>query len=180
MRIVVSGTHASGKSTLIADFAGRHPDFEVFGDPYEFLDDAPAEPDAATFAAQFTLSVERLLDHDGGAVIAERGPLDFLAYLEALQQLGRPTRGGAPSARMIERTAAAMATVDLLVLLPLNERDRIEIAAEEDPELRLAMNDALLEFADDSELIGGVTVVEITGDPASRLAQLEFAIAGSR
>ena len=35
MRIVISGTHASGKSTLIADFASRRPEFEVFPDPYE-------------------------------------------------------------------------------------------------------------------------------------------------
>lgn len=180
MRIVVSGTHASGKSTLIADFAGRHPDFEVFGDTYEFLDDAPDEPDAATFAAQFAISVERLLEHDGGNVIAERGPLDFLAYLEALEQLGRPTRGGAPTARMLERAASAMATVDALVLLPLNTRDRIEIAPEEDPELRDAMNDALLEFADDPTMIGDATVVEITGDPSARLAQLESLIVGRR
>lgn len=180
MRIVVSGTHASGKSTLISDFARRHPEFEVFDDPYEFLDEAPAEPDAATFAAQFAISVDRLLDHDGGQVIAERGPLDFLAYLEALEQLGRRTRGGAPTSRMVELTAAAMAKVDVLVLLPLNDRDRIEIASEEDPELRFAMNDALLDFADDSTLTSGATVVEITGDQASRLAQLESAIAGLR
>lgn len=177
MRIVVSGTHASGKSTLIADFAQRHPDFEVFADPYEFLDDAPAEPDAATFAAQFAISAERLLDHDDGSIIAERGPLDFLAYLDALEQLGRRTRGGTPPLHMVERAAAAMARVDVLVLLPLNGRDQIEISEEEDPELRGAMNDALLDLADDSTLTGAATVVEITGDPASRLAQLEAEIA---
>lgn len=32
MRIVVSGTHASGKSTLVSDFAVRHPDFVVLPD----------------------------------------------------------------------------------------------------------------------------------------------------
>ena len=32
MRIVVSGTHASGKSTLISDFALRHPEFTVLPD----------------------------------------------------------------------------------------------------------------------------------------------------
>ena len=42
MRIVVSGTHASGKSTLISDFALRHPEFVVLPDPFEALDDALA------------------------------------------------------------------------------------------------------------------------------------------
>jgi AAA domain len=176
MRIVVSGTHASGKSTLISDFAGRHPDFEVFGDVYELLDDAPDEPDAATFAAQFVISAERLEDHDGGQLVVERGPLDFLAYLEALERLGRPTRGGTPTQRLLDRAAAAMAGVDVVAVLPLNDRDLIEVSADEDLELRVAMNDALLDYVD-TDLIGAASVVEITGDPSDRVAALEAAIA---
>lgn len=173
---MVAGTHASGKSTLIADFVAAHPEFEVFGDVYELLDDAPDEPDAATFAAQFVLSAERLEGHDGAQLIVERGPLDFVAYLEALQRLGRPTRGGSPTQRMLERAAAAMAGVDVLVVLPLNDRDRIEVSADEDLELRTAMNDALLDYVD-ADLIGAASVVEITGDASQRLAALEEAVA---
>ncbi|MFC4138171.1 MULTISPECIES: hypothetical protein [unclassified Microbacterium] len=35
MRIVVSGTHASGKSTLIDAFAAEHPEYRVLPDPFE-------------------------------------------------------------------------------------------------------------------------------------------------
>lgn len=177
MRIVVSGTHASGKSTLLADFAGRHPDFEVFDDPYELLDAAPAEADAATFTTQFAISAARLRQHDGGHLIAERGPLDFLAYLEALARLGRGAVDRATTRQLFLDTSAAMDEVDVLVLLPLNGRDHIEIADEEDPELRQAMNDILIELADDPDLIGGATVVEIVGDPAARVRRLEAALA---
>ena len=34
MRIVVSGTHASGKSTLIADFLAARPEYLSLGDPF--------------------------------------------------------------------------------------------------------------------------------------------------
>ncbi|MFB7892470.1 hypothetical protein ACFC1I_09755 [Microbacterium sp. NPDC056044] len=175
MRIVVSGTHASGKSTLIGDFSAMHPEFEVLPDPYELIDGAGDEPDAGLFLAQLGISARRLLEVERGArVVAERGPLDFLAYLAALDALGRPSRGGR-SIRALELTVAAMAHVDLLVVLPLS-RD-IHAPDDEDPELREAMDDALLELTEDPDLVGGARVLEVSGEPAHRLAQVEAAIA---
>lgn len=178
MRIVVSGTHASGKSTLIGDLSVAHPAFDVLPDPYELIDAASDEPDAGTFLAQLGISARRLHELPPGArVIAERGPLDFLAYLDALEALGRPTRTGGYRARAAEATAEAMARVDLLVLLPLTESDRILVPDDEDPELREAMNEALLELADDPDLVGDAEVLEVVGDPASRVAQVQAAMA---
>ncbi|WP_116950968.1 AAA family ATPase [Jiangella endophytica] len=176
MRIVISGTHGSGKSTLVSDFATAHPGFEVFADPFELIDAAGDEPDAETFFAQLLLAAERLGELSPGTrVIAERGPLDFLAYLDALEALGRPTRSPGLFRRGLARTAEAMAHVDLLVLLPLAPRDGIEVPADEDLELRDAMNDALLELADDTQLTGAAEIVEITGDRSARLAHLDDA-----
>jgi len=176
MRIVVSGTHASGKSTLIGDFSATHPGYEVLSDPYELLDEAGDEPAAGMFLAQLGISARRLTEFENGAkVIAERGPLDFLAYLTALDELGRPSRPGGHPARAVDLTVAAMAHVDLLVLLPLG--GDIRVPEDEDPELREAMDDALLELSDDPDLLGGTRVIEVTGDPNSRLAQVESAIA---
>ena len=76
---------------------------------------------------------------------------------------------------VVEVTVAAMAHVDLLVLLPLG--GDIRVPEDEDPELREAMDDALLELSDDPDLLGGTRVIEVTGDPNSRLAQVESAIA---
>lgn len=175
MRIVVSGTHASGKSTLVSDFSAMHRGYEVLPDPYELVDAAGDEPDAGLFLAQLGASARRLLEFGRGArVIAERGPLDFLAYLTALDGLRRPSRTGGHPSRAVEVTVAAMAHVDLLVLLPLNRE--IRVPDEEDPQLRAAMDDALLELADDPDLVGDVRVIEVTGDPASRLAQLSDAV----
>ena len=174
MRIVVSGTHASGKSTLIADVALRHPEWEVLPDPFELLDDASDGPSAAIFAAQLRLSADRLIDETAPDLIAERGPLDFLAYLLAWAELS----GGDLDEQVREQaaalTVAAMRTVDVLVVLPLAARDAIHVSADEHLELRAAMNDVLLELLDDPELVGDHLLVrEITGTPAERVAAVE-------
>lgn len=178
MRVVISGTHGSGKSTLIGDFASSHRDWTFLPDPYEFVDAAEEIPGASVFFAQLRMSAARLHEPVADSTMAERGPLDFLAYLHALDALGR--RGG--SAGLLERgsllTTRAMTAVDLLVLLPLNNTDPIEIGADEDPALREAMDMSLLELADDPDLIGTARVVEITGDRAQRLTLLNEAIDG--
>ena len=172
MRIVVSGTHASGKSTLISDFAARHRDFVVLPDPFESIDETWDEPGAAMFAAQLGVAARRLLDYGpGDEVIAERGPIDFLAYLGAL--------GSEPSDRVWELAAEAMRRVDLLVVLPLVSPDSIPVSADEHPALRAAMNDELLDLVDDPDLVAEATVIELTGAPPDRLAALERAVAGA-
>jgi predicted ATPase len=174
MRIVVSGTHASGKSTLIADFADRHPDYLVLPDPYELIDERWDAPGPAMFAAQLQLSAARTRVLAVGAdVIAERGPLDFLAYLIALDD--------APSdaevlARATALTRAALAAVDLLVVVPLAAG--IVAGEDEHPRLRRAMDAALLDLVDDGEAIGDhPAVLEVAGDRAARLHALERAVA---
>lgn len=172
MIIVVSGTHASGKTSLIDGFTSAHPDVEVLPDPYELLYDTPAG--GGSFFAQLLLTCERLLEADGkSSVIAERGPLDFLAYLAALETLGRPEWVPELFRRGVDLCREAMTVVDLLVVLPLNPADRIYVPNDEDPELRDAMDEALLELIEDSDLTGSAAVVELCGTPNERLAQLE-------
>lgn len=174
MRIIVSGTHASGKSTLISDVTLRHPGFTVLPDPFELLDDASDAPSPAMFTAQLRLSADRLTEETATDVIAERGPLDFLAYLLALAELsGRPLDDGVRE-RAVTLVVAAMRTVDVLVVLPLTARDPIHVSDDEHLELRETMNDVLLELVDDPDLVGGHLLVrEITGTPAERLAAVE-------
>lgn len=179
MRIVVSGTHASGKSTLISDFALRHPEFAVLPDPFELVDEAGDVPSAALFASQLRISADRLTDDTAGEhLIAERGPLDFLAYLIALSELSGSPLDEPLLERATARSAEALQTIDVLVVLPLTADDRIHVGSDEHLELRAAMNDSLLDLIDDPDLVGErLTVAEITGEPVARLAALE-AVAG--
>ncbi|MFF2371275.1 AAA family ATPase [Agromyces sp. NPDC058110] len=178
MRIVVSGTHASGKTTLIDDLVAAHPEFERLGDPFELVDDALDEPDASTFFEQLVSSARRLMtDAAGRTIVAERGPLDFLAYLGALVELRRGGRSSSLFERGFAIAAEAMRRVDLLVVLPLHHRDAVPVGDDEDLELRAAMDVALLELVDDPDLVGDhVRVIEVSGDWAARLAAVERAL----
>ncbi|MFL6168806.1 MAG: AAA family ATPase [Ornithinibacter sp.] len=178
VRIVVSGTHATGKSTLVSDLAAALPGYEQLPDPFELVDDDVEPAGAESFVAQLHLAAERLVELPAGAhVVAERGPLDLLAYLMALADLGRATVTPATFAVLQELAAAAMAHVDLLVVLPLSPDDGIRVPADEDPELRDAMDARLLELLDDDQLVRPVTrVVELTGTPGQRLTALLGAI----
>lgn len=173
VRVVVSGTHGSGKSTLISDFTMNHRAWRILPDPYEEVDLANDIPGAATFFEQLRSSALRLLEPQAAPVIAERGPLDFLAYLHASAELGRPGEHAAGFERGVALTRRAMEGVDLLVLLPLNLQDTIDIAADEDLELRAAMDQSLLELAEDLELTAGAEVVELVGSREERRASLE-------
>ncbi len=181
MRIVVSGTHGSGKSTLISDFAETHPGFVVLPDPYELIDGSLDEPDGGTYFAQLESSAERLLEWPVDVdLIAERGPLDFLAYLDALDTLARPTRSASLFRRGLARVIDTAGRIDVLVVLPLYPGSGMDVPAGEDRELRVAMDAALLELADDPELVADAEVVEITGAAQRRLEQLEAAVAAVR
>ncbi|MGP3536009.1 AAA family ATPase [Microbacterium sp. RD1] len=179
MRIVVSGTHASGKSTLISDFSLRHPEFTVLPDPFELVDETIDAPGAALFASQLRIAAGRLSNEaPDGDLIAERGPLDFLAYLLARAELTGVSLDSEFLQRASALTTAALTTVDVLILLPLAPSDAIDVGDDEHPELRAAMNDVLLELADDPSLVGDhLTIAEITGRPAARLAALEAVLA---
>lgn len=177
MRIAVSGTHGSGKSTLVDDFLARHPEFIHEPEPYTWLEDVEPfsdEPTADDFHRQLELSVERLTKYERGArVIAERSPIDFLAYLLALQDLGRAARDCERIAAAAELAATGMAHLDLLVVLPLHGTEA------EDPDLREAMHDRLLDLIATDEyalLTNGPRILEISGTPPQRLRALEDAL----
>lgn len=178
MQIVISGTHASGKSTLISDFVMRHAEFEQLPDPFELIDEIWDQPGVAMFTAQLRIAASRLIPEGQRPAhllrIAERGPIDFLAYLVALEEIGRANVNDALFSSARSSTIAAMSCVDLLVVLPLTADDPFEPGVEEDRELRSAMNDALLDLVDDPELIGDrTTAVEIFGDPDQRCSSLQ-------
>src|SRR6218665_1970880 len=125
MRIAVSGTHGSGKSTLIGAFSERHQEYTTLGDPYEVT---RGSADVDAFIEQFHVAARRLQRLSPGRdVMLERCPVDFLAYLDAWQTLGRPGGAARSIPELYDIAAHAMASVDLLILLPLSEAHRIPL-----------------------------------------------------
>lgn len=181
MRIVVSGTHASGKSTLVSDFALRHPEFAVLPDPFDLVDESWDSPSVALFAAQLRISAARLDPGEAADnLIAERGPIDFLAYLLALDDATGISNSEELLERAFEMTREGLAFIDVLIVLPLNTWDEMAPGADEHVALRDATNDILLDLIDDSDLVGErAKVLEITGDRSRRLAALEAFVIGA-
>lgn len=168
------------------DFLSVHRDYAHEPEPYEWLEvygeAFAAEPDAGSFYRQLEVSVDRLTNYAvGSRVIAERSPLDFLAYLLAQNDLGRSARDCELIATAAELAAAGIGHLDLLVVLPLNDVDRIVAPLSEDLELRESMNDCLMEIVstDPYALLTQMKprVVEIHGTPRQRFLELERIVA---
>lgn len=162
MRIVISGTHRVGKSTLIEALAEALPRHEVVDEPYRLLEDDGHEfsdpPTVEDFEAQLARSFVALEDEDGADVIFDRGPVDLVAYLMALGE----------DHGWHDRVAAAVATLDLIVLVPIEEPDRIAVARHEDLDLRASVDAHLRALLAELD----VAVVEVHGDVAARVAQV--------
>jgi len=180
VKIAITGTHGSGKSTLVEDFLAAHPEYAFEPEPYETLSEAGEAfsdpPTIADFVRQLEHSVERLDAHaDDGNVIFERCAVDFLAYLEVL---GWGANLDAFDTRSVTELAEdAIATLDLIVFLPLPPGDAMRA---ERPALQRAVDRELGSILRDDSLsllaAGGPRVIEATGTPPQRLAALERAV----
>src|SRR5689334_17848496 len=97
MRIAISGTHCSGKSSLIEAFLDQYPHFWHEVEGYEALEQLhgecfSSEANAEDLFRQFAYCIERLGAYEPGAnVVFERSPFDYVAHLQALVQLRRDT-----------------------------------------------------------------------------------------
>lgn len=176
MRIAVAGTHCSGKTTLIDDFVEAHPEYRAEPEPYDLLlelgEEFPAEPSSEDFLRQLEAGLGQwsaLRRYE--RVICERSPYDFLAYLRALADLGRDETGSFETAREWVRDAGPL--FDLIVYLPIGRPSTVSAPADEDPELRAAMDECLGNILVDNAfglLDGGAPALCVaTGSPAARL-----------
>jgi len=172
MRVAVSGTHGVGKSTLIDEFLRRHPEFVHEPEPYAVMvedlgEEFSAEPSVEDFRRQLEFNIERLSQHAPGEnVIYERCPVDFLAYVHALD------RNSAEA--LVEPVSEAMQHVDLVLYLPF------EGTSEEFPKLQRAVDRGLSSiFRDDEFGIMSSTnaiIIEAEGPTDHGLRTLETAI----
>jgi hypothetical protein len=186
MRIAVSGTHCTGKTTLIDAFLIAHPDFAHEPEPYTVLvedygEDFSSEPCADDFLRQLEFNVDRLRQYQlGERVIYERCPVDFLAYILALKDLQRDTGASRLSDTALGIVVQAIHYLDGIVFLPLDDVEPIEMPDSEDPELRSAVDSRLLRIFTSDEFAfvssGGPIVLEVRGTTAQRLRMLEDAM----
>ena len=186
MRVAVSGTHCCGKTTLIDQFLLAHPDFAHEPEPYIVLQEDygevfAAEPSAEDFYLQLEFNIDRLRRYRfSERVIFERCPIDFLAYMLALNDLRRDEETTGLVEKSLGMVKGAIELLDLIVFLPLSDMDGNVISDSEDPELRTAVDNRLVGILSDDDFnlftSRRPVVLEVDGSTAQRLRKLEGAL----
>lgn len=169
MRIAISGTHRTGKSTLAEDLAVTLRDHVVAGEPYhEMAEDGypfSHPPTLEDFEAQLEYSLASLNDREPN-VVFDRCPVDFLGYLSAHDDADRFDADG-----WLPRVRAAVRTLDLVVFVPIEAVDPIvRSVSDEDEELRAKVDEELRRIWLDDPFDLVVDVLEVEGAPYRRVS----------
>jgi hypothetical protein len=176
VRVGISGTHGTGKTTLAGALCARLPGHAVADEPYYLLEEQGYEfgfpPSPEDYRALLACSLRSLTASQlPPGVVFDRTPLDYLAYLAAT--------GADPVAEADTATLRpAFARLDLLVITPVTAETERALPAAEMPGLRSRMNDALLELVYDDPLDAwpDIPVLELTGPLDRRLTAVLTAL----
>jgi AAA domain len=176
MRIGISGTHGTGKTTLAEALCVRLPGHVTADEPYYLLEEEgyefeypPSLDDYRALLARSLRSLTAPLQLPG--VVFDRTPLDYLAYMVAT---------GANASREADTPAvrSALASLDLISITVITPGTERLLPTPELPELRSEMSEALLElvYADPLDVCGDVPVLELDGPLDDRLAAVLAAL----
>ena len=167
MRIAVSGSHGTGKSTLVRELASHLAGYESVDEPWHLLDadghvfaDPPAGDD---FIALLDHAAALSARHATRDILFDRSAVDYLAYLAAVSP-------ELVHAEHIVTTADALATMDLVVLVPVERPDRVEAA--EAPKLRRRVDQVLHEMLVERAWPFSARVLEVSGSVDDRMQQV--------
>ena len=173
MRIAISGTHFSGKSTLIANLLKCFPNFTSVEEPYLLLEEQGYEfsnpPSVEDFEQQLDFSVRCIMESSNNTFF-DRCPIDCLAYALAI--------GEVDIDNWIQKMERAVQLLDLIVFLPIEDRDRIPIPISEDLELREKVDENLQEILlnDSLGILNDVEVIEAMGSIEKRMRMVKAKI----
>jgi len=171
VRIAFSGAHATGKSTLVGELAGRLPDYFVVEEEYYAATASgivfAADPSPDDFGLLLRRSCSIVKTSAGPDLLFDRCPVDYLAYLSV-----RGAHHPSVMAGRVERAMAAMARIDLVVFVPIERPDRIAVGEDEHPRLRRRVDVALREILLGDSWGFGKPVIEVSGTPDDRAIQV--------
>jgi predicted ATPase len=168
MRIAISGTHRSGKTSLLEALGARLPKYECVEEPYAALVEDGFEfshpPSLEDFEAQLEWSLARL-DEGDSDVLFDRCPADVLAYIAEHEDADTFDLDA-----WLPRVRAALETLDLIVFVPLESPDRIAFPpADDEPASRSSVDAQLREILVEDSYGFGAEVLEVQGKLEQRL-----------
>ena len=163
MRIAVTGTHKTGKTTLAEALSMVLPSYKTMPEPYHQLEEEGYEfsqmPGLEDFEQQLELSIKQICDR-GEDIIFDRCPMDLLAYItshEAAEMFDEE--------KWLPEIRNAMDQLDLIVFVPIETPDIIDATEDELPELRSSVDETLRDIIYDYH----PNVIEVSGTVPARL-----------
>jgi len=183
MRIVVSGTHFVGKSTLIEDFINVHPEYKSEIEPYYKLQDEKTmelslEPSVESLLEQLDYSIDQIntLSNERN-IIFDRCPVDFIAYVMCVIEKDSIDINDSEVSEMFSEVKEALDSIDLIAFLPITKEDSIDYT-EENPAYRKAADRCFKKIYRDDVCdifpnYGHPKIIEVSGDRSTRIKILE-------
>ena len=167
MRIAISGTHFSGKSSLVQALSDALPQYAIVDEPYHLLQEEGYEfaelPSIEDFELQLERAIENL-DETLPNVIFDRCPADILGYL-----LSHRDAEAFNLEEWLPRVQTAIKKLDLVVFLPIEEPDRIVLPLSQDAAYRQRVDEKLREVILENIFDFEVDVLEVSGNLRTRV-----------
>jgi len=179
VRVGISGTHGTGKTTLAQALCAHLPGHVAADEPYYLLEAEGYEfgfpPSPEDYRALLARSVRGMSSPLRPGVVFDRTPLDYLAYMAATGA-DLPGEAGAAALR------PAFASLDLLVITVITPETEQVLPPAELPRLRAEVNDALLELVYDDPLNAweDIPVLELSGPLDGRVDAILAALDQTR
>ncbi len=170
MRIAISGTHFSGKSSLVQALSEALPKYTTVDEPYHLLQEEGYEFAELPSIEDFELQLERAiesLDETLSNVIFDRCPADILCYL-----LSHTDAEAFNLEEWLPRVQTAIKKLDLVVFLPIEEPDRIVLPLSQDAVYRQRVDEKLREVVLENIFDFEVDVLEVSGNPQTRVERV--------
>lgn len=172
MRIAISGSHATGKSSLLSELGARMPELVIIDEPYRLLEAAghsfatPPTADEFEYLAEHSAAFQT--ESHRSHIAFDRCPADYLAYRSVVSSTPIPRT-------LLDAAVSALRTLDIVVFVPIERPDRIETS--EAPRLRRSVDGVLREMLLDDTWGFELPVIEVQGDLDERVDQVRARIA---
>lgn len=170
MRLGISGSHATGKSTLAAELRSALPGWTFVEEAYiHLLEEGHAfgaTPTVDDIESQLRRSIDLIENVSDPNVVFDRCPIDYLAYLTALR-VETDTLG-----YWFQELRGALASLDAVIFVPIERPDRIAIGVDDFPKLRHVVDRHLRNGLVEDSWGFDLIVHECQGSTANRVAQV--------